>query len=113
MFCQLPADCLNEIFKLLEGDIIALHSCLLVNRSWCEASVGILWRNIWDFKLSEDAWRLYIIKSSTKEFVSSRLLRILSILIACLPNESKDLLYENKIFIPTPTSKPPLFNYVS
>src|SRR6266542_2382220 len=33
-------------------------------------------------------------------------------LIACLPNESKEILYKNQIIISTPTSKPPLFNYV-
>jgi hypothetical protein len=36
---------------------------------------------------------------------------ILSTLIACLPNESKELLHKNEISIPTPTSNPPLFNY--
>src|SRR6185437_3364615 len=38
---------------------------------------------------------------------------ILSTLIACLPNESKELLYKNKISISLPTSKPPVFNYAS
>src|SRR5205823_668611 len=38
---------------------------------------------------------------------------ILSTLIACLPNESKELLHKNEILISTPTSKPPLFNYAS
>ncbi|GBC37298.2 hypothetical protein GLOIN_2v1876960 [Rhizophagus irregularis DAOM 181602=DAOM 197198] len=37
----------------------------------------------------------------------------LGTLISCLPNESRDLLYKNKIFIPTPTTKTPLFDYVS
>ena len=32
-------------------------------------------------------------------------------LIACLPNESRKLLYENGIFIPTPTTKTPLLDY--
>ncbi|CAG8609796.1 5264_t:CDS:2 [Funneliformis mosseae] len=36
-----------------------------------------------------------------------------STLVACLPNESKIFLHTNKIFIATPTSNPPLFNYVS
>ncbi|RIA79394.1 hypothetical protein C1645_840783 [Glomus cerebriforme] len=36
--------------------------------------------------------------------------KILNIFVACLPNESKELLYKNGIIIPTPTSKPPLFN---
>ena len=49
MSCQLPADCLNDIFEFLRKDKVTLHSCLLVNRLWCEVSVRILWRNIWNF----------------------------------------------------------------
>ncbi|EXX67504.1 uncharacterized protein OCT59_001419 [Rhizophagus irregularis] len=100
MACQLPADCLNEIFEYLEIDKFTLHSCLLVNRLWCEISVRILWRNPFDFKF--DRKRSFKIYSS-----------ILSTLIACLPDESKNFLYNNGIFILTPTSKPLLFNYAS
>ena len=96
MAYQLPVDCLNEIFEYLEEVKPSLHSCLLVSRLWCEISVRILWRNIWDFRRS--------LRVATS---------ILSTLIACLPNESKELLFENVIFISTPTSKPPLFNYAS
>jgi len=83
---QLPPDCLNEIFEYLgdEVDEVTLRSCLLVCRLWCEVSVRILWTNIQN--------------NNT--------------IIACLPNESKEILYKNKITILTPTSKPPLFNYV-
>jgi hypothetical protein len=95
MTCQLPVDCLNEIIEYLEEDRHTLHSCLLVNRLWCEISVRILWRNIWNFERS----------------YSETL--ILNTLFACLPNESKELLYKNKIFISTPTSKQPLFNYAA
>src|SRR4051812_28699364 len=95
MSCQLLVDCLNEIFEYLEEDKVTLYSCLLVNRLWCEISVRILWRNVWN----------------TASFPGS--LKILSTLIACLPIESKDLLHKNGIFISTPTSKPPLFNYAS
>jgi len=91
---QLPYECLSEIFEYLEND--ALRSCLLVNRFWCEISVRILWKDIWVFKDS-------ITRSST----------ILSTLFACLPNDSKERLRKNEIFISTPTSKPPLFNYAS
>src|SRR6266542_4425906 len=80
---QLPADCLNEIFEYLE-DKEDLYSCLLVNRLWCEVSVPILWANIQNYNT----------------------------LIACLPKESKEILYKNEIFLSTLTSKPPLFNYV-
>src|SRR6266498_820960 len=82
---QLPDDCLNEIFEYLEYDKITLYSCLLVNRLWCKISVRILWRNIRNYNT----------------------------LIACLPNESKEILYKNKIIFSTLTSKPPIFNYAS
>ena len=82
---KLPADCLNEIFEYLEKDEATLHSCLLVNRLWCEVSVRILWRSIRNY----------------------------STLIACLPNESKEILYKNEIIFSTLTSKPPIFNYAS
>jgi len=83
MACQIPADCLYEIFeylkdKFLDRDIISLHSCLLVNRFWCEVAVGILWKDILDF-----------------EHDSNSSFKLISILIACLPNESKVLLYTN------------------
>ena len=82
---QLPVDCLYEIFKCLEEDKINLHSCLLVNRLWCEVSVRILWTSVWNYDT----------------------------LIACLPNESKEILYKSGIINPTPTSKLPLFNYIA
>ena len=82
---QLPADCLNEIFEYLEKDGVTLRSCLLVNRLWCEVSVRILWRSIRNY----------------------------STLIACLPNESKEILYKDGIITSTLASKPPMFNYAT
>ncbi|RIA81249.1 hypothetical protein C1645_837311 [Glomus cerebriforme] len=82
---QLDADCLNEIFEYLEDDITSLSSCLLVSRLWCKISVRTLWRSVRNHKT----------------------------LIACLSNESKEILYKNGIIISNPTSKPPLFNYVA
>jgi len=97
---QLPSDCLNEIFEYLEEEIAALHSCLLVNRLWCEVCVRILWRNVWGF-----SYNMYY-----RSHVPSSILRTL---IACLPYESKGLLSRNEISISTPTSNPPIFNYTS
>src|SRR6266496_2921108 len=82
---QLTTDCLEEIFEYLEDDKITLCSCLLVNRLWCEISVRILWR----------------------------IIRNYNTLIACLPNESKEILFRNKIITSTLTLKPPIFNYAS
>src|SRR6266498_6137708 len=79
---QLPTDCLNEIFKYLNE--VDLRSCLLVDRLWCEVAVPILWTSIQNYRT----------------------------LIACLPNESKEILLKNEIFLLTSTSKP-LFNYVT
>jgi hypothetical protein len=90
---------LDEILEHLEEDKLTLYSCLLVNRLWCKIAVSILWRNILDFK------------SSYQERSLKVAFAILSILIACLPNESKEFLYKNEISFPTPTSNPPLFNY--
>src|ERR1051325_3210123 len=81
---KLSFDCLNEIFECLEKDKVTLYSCLLVNRLWCEVSVRILWTSVWNYDT----------------------------LIACLPDESKEILYKNGIITSTSTSKPPLFNYV-
>src|SRR3954469_74320 len=101
MSCLLPTECLSEVFENLEDDKITLNSCLLVSRLCCKISVRILWRNIWSVIYSATCHQLKISSA------------ILSTLISCLPNESKELLHKNKIFISTPTSKPPLFNYVS
>src|SRR4051812_15343559 len=81
----MSADCLNEIFEYLKEDKITLHSCLLVNRFWCEISIRILWTSVWNYDT----------------------------LIACLPNESKENLYKNGIITSTPTLKSPLFNYIA
>src|SRR4051794_22562883 len=77
---QIPTECLNDILGYLEEDKLTLHSCLLINRLWCKVSVRILWRNIWNFKR--------FCKHCPLRVASS----ILSTLIACLPNESKELL---------------------
>ncbi|RIA87725.1 hypothetical protein C1645_827408 [Glomus cerebriforme] len=87
---QLFTDCLNEVLEYLEGDMITLYSCLLVNHLWCEVSVRVFWRNSWNYHDSN-----------------------LRTLIACLPTESKEILSKNGIIISTSTSKPPMFNYAS
>src|SRR5581483_8406638 len=93
MYCQLPTDCLYKIFELLENDVADLYSCLLVNRSWCEVAVEILWRNVgnWNFQSSSS--------------------KVLNTLFICLSDESKKLLHKKKIL--NSISKLPLFNYVS
>ena len=81
-------DCLNEIFEHLENDTATLHSCLLVNRLWCQVAVRILWRN--------------------SKYYSIRSIRTL---LGCLTNESKERLRENGIIVSTPTSSLSVSNY--
>src|SRR5436853_3968562 len=81
----MSADCLNEIFEYLEEDKVTLRSCLLVNRLCCAISVRILWRSVRNF----------------------------STLIVCLPNESKEILYNNGVIASTLDSKSPMFNYAT
>ncbi|CAG8774874.1 13038_t:CDS:1, partial [Acaulospora morrowiae] len=40
---RLPSECLEEIFKYLHDDLVSLHSCALVNRSWCRIAIPLLW----------------------------------------------------------------------
>jgi|ERR1051325_5446302 hypothetical protein len=90
---QLPADCLNEIFEYLKHvkhGSVTLYSCLLVNRLWCEVAVRLLWKEASDYNITN-----------------------VITLIACLPNESKEILHNNGIIIPTPTLNLPMFNYAS
>ncbi|GBC10274.1 hypothetical protein RclHR1_00950011 [Rhizophagus clarus] len=86
---QLPTDCLNDIFEYLD-DRFTLYSCILVSRIWCEISVKFFWNNSNNYSISN-----------------------ISILVACLPNESKEILCENGIPILSPTTKLPIFNYAS
>src|ERR1044072_3187036 len=102
MSLQLPADSLYEIIEYLAGDKSSLRSCLLVDRFCCKVAVRFLWREVWDAKFNlSDGYQAHVPLS------------ILSTLNACFSNESKNLLHEYGIFIPTPTSKLPLFNYIS
>src|SRR5437764_7607509 len=83
---QLFEDCFNEIFEYLEKYKVSLRSCLLVNRLLCEVSVRILWKSIRNYNT----------------------------LIACLPDESKEILYQNGIITSVSAAlNPPTFNYAS
>jgi hypothetical protein len=94
MTSQFLIDYLTQILEYLEEDKATLFSCLLVNRLWCRISVKILWK---DFRIP--------IKG--RPYYYNHNLLPLTILINCLPNESKDLIHKKPIL------KTPLFNYVS
>jgi hypothetical protein len=78
---QIIEDLLPEIFENLDN--ASLRSCLCVCRIWCEISVKFLWKKILNYET----------------------------LISCLPHESKSIVSNVGILIPT--SNTPLYNYAS
>ncbi|CAB4386296.1 unnamed protein product [Rhizophagus irregularis] len=45
----LPPETLGEIFSFFaDDDVKSLHSCLLVNKTWCESAAFILWKRPFD-----------------------------------------------------------------
>ncbi|RIA86063.1 hypothetical protein C1645_829863 [Glomus cerebriforme] len=100
---NLTSDLLYIIFKELKKDVNSLHSCLLVNRLWCEMVVPILWRNPWKF------YELIEFTVRKQKFVKS----LYRVLILLLSSESKELLINNGINLFPTSFQKPLFNYVS
>ncbi|CAG8580554.1 13698_t:CDS:1 [Ambispora leptoticha] len=45
MSTKFPPETLQEIFWNLKEDASTLHSCLLVNRLWCDNAIVVLWHN--------------------------------------------------------------------
>jgi len=91
---KLIRDVLYLIFKELQDDKKTLHSCLLVNKTWCEIIVPILWKNSW-------------IYSRGKEKL------LLSVIIQHLSNEFKNYIMSRGINILKNYYKKPLFDYIN
>src|ERR1051326_8885578 len=91
---RLPADCLYEIFTLLKDDKKSLHSCVLVNRLWCETAMPYLWSQPF--------------QQSTPPPAS-----LINNFIACLSDDEKAELVQAGIKIPAVFKRPPTFNYSS
>ncbi|PKY50142.1 hypothetical protein RhiirA4_466448 [Rhizophagus irregularis] len=108
----LPADCLREIFRHFEHDhkIHDLHSCLLVNRMWCDITIPILWKNPigidWENKGTENLFGWNNIR--TNEFWE----RFARTILTCLPIESKNLLKKYNIRLKIKIPEYSIFNYV-
>ncbi|CAG8508926.1 12720_t:CDS:2 [Funneliformis mosseae] len=94
---RLSTFCLDHIFRYFNiktvndhvstSDRLALTTCLLVNRQWFEIAVKIFWE--------ESVYNL-------------------PPLLACLPDESKQIIRDNVPFIPeTDLNTPPFMNYMS
>src|ERR1043166_9025211 len=93
---MLNKDVLLLILEELKNDRKSLHSCLLVNRAWCDATVPILWRNPLKFCLN----------NSEKNI-------LFNVILLHLLKEYKDNLKNQGINLFVKTQQRPLFNYIS
>jgi hypothetical protein len=92
---ELNKNMLSLILKELQNDGKSLYSCLLVNKTWCEIIVPILWEVPGRFKPNNNAIKI-----------------LFNTIVSHLSKESKNTLKENGInFIEQ--YEQPLFNYVS
>ncbi|CAG8707871.1 7025_t:CDS:1 [Dentiscutata erythropus] len=94
---QLPADCLKEIFELLNDDIRSLHSSINVSKLWCKIGIQILWRHPWKFTGT----------LNSKFFWPA----IVKTLLSCMKDESLMILKQMGIDISISNNKSPMFNY--
>src|SRR5919205_967277 len=95
---KLNKDCLIIIFEELEDEPKTLHSCLLVNKFWCETVVPILWRFPWKF------------------FNYDRSNKLFNIILQNLPEETKNSLSANQelsTIFAQQQKKPFYYDYIS
>src|SRR3954470_4287226 len=99
---KLNADCLVEIFEILELDQVStlrpcsLYPCILVNKQWCSSAMQILWKNPWHFRKNLECVTYTIINTYISTF----------------SKRSKELLKANEIFISNEIETArPIFNY--
>src|SRR2546429_3232981 len=101
---QIPSlshDIVREVINYLENDHHALHSCILVDRLWCQIGIEVFWRNLWKFRFNVE------VTEHTYRFWGA----ILRTLISCLPNSSKEILTLNGVKISLYNPKVQLFDY--
>src|SRR5436190_2121313 len=92
---KLNKDVIFQTLKELHDK--SLYSCLVVNRTWCEIVVPILWKN--------PAGRTPLTKKA-KCVLSN-------VILFHLSEESRDILKNQGINLFTETYQQPLFNYIS
>ncbi|RIA93477.1 hypothetical protein C1645_874081 [Glomus cerebriforme] len=94
---KLNIDCLIKIFEILENDHKSLHSCILVNKLWCQYAIPKLWKNPWQ-NGEKGSLQISLIKTY----------------ISAFPKESKEILLENGFNLSSiESNKPHIFNYIS
>src|SRR6266498_1888535 len=97
----LPHDIVMEVINYLENDHSALHSCILVNRLWCQTAIEVFWRNLWEFRI------IVGLTGDTYRFWGA----VFKTLTSFLPNSSKELWISNEIKVSLYSPKVQLFDY--
>ena len=93
---RLNKDVLFLVIEDLQNDRKSLHSCLLVDRTWCEITIPILWKNPWKFCSIDSAESILLF----------------NVILSHLSEESKENL-KQKIDLSAVAHQQPLFNYIS
>src|SRR2546421_8867183 len=88
-------DVLFLIIEELRNDRKSLHSCLLVDRTWCEITIPLLWKNPWKF---------YPIDSAES-------ILLFNVILSHLSEEPRENLKQFDLF--AVAHQQPLFNYIS
>jgi hypothetical protein len=95
----LVKDVLVLIFTELLGDLDSLHSCSLVNKTWCELAMPLLWKNSYQCP--------YKYKKESRE-------KYYNVIAHFLPNNPDDPLPQNKIVLPlNKFPKGPMLEYMN
>ena len=92
---KLNKDVLLLILEELQDDNKSLYSCLLVNKTWCETVVSILWKIPGRIHLTKKAESI-----------------LFNVILLHLSVESRDNLRNQGIDLFMETYQPPLFNYI-
>ncbi|GBB94114.1 hypothetical protein RclHR1_22950002 [Rhizophagus clarus] len=93
---MLNRDVIFLILEELQNDNKSLYSCLLINRTWCETTIPILWRDPTRHNLTDDACKI-----------------LFNVILLHLSKESRNNLKNQKINPFIKTYRKPLFNYIS
>src|ERR1044072_4117148 len=91
---KLNRDVFYSIFEESQDDKSTLYSCLLVDKTWCEMVVPVLWKDPWK-SLNERKMKL-----------------LLNVIISHLPTESRNNLSQRVNFLTSSYDKP-FFDYIS
>ncbi|GES97582.1 hypothetical protein GLOIN_2v1523507 [Rhizophagus clarus] len=92
MSIEINTDVLSVILYFLRYNRRSLHSCLLVNRLWCELTIPILWRDPWTF--------FYRLENTSSPSVQNQPIKLINTYLSLLPQESIIELQNNGINVP-------------